>query len=132
MATVLLEAQLTPALLSQAARAMTEAELRDLEISLREERLRRLAPDEEEALLLIINQPLPNIERFGALTRIWESDGLSETERAELLTLVSEREALNVQRVEAVLRLSELRGQSFDDVWHQLMGEAPAPLHPVN
>lgn len=132
MATVLLEAQLTPALLSQAARAMTEAELRELEISLREERLRRLAPDEEEALLLIVNQALPNIERFTELTQKWESDGLSESERAELLALVSEREAINVHRVEAVLRLSELRGQSFDDVWRELMGEMPAPLHPTN
>ncbi len=132
MATVLLEAQLTPALLSQAARAMTEAELRDLETSLREERLRRLAPDDEEASLLIANQPLPEVERFDALTQKWESDGLSETERAELLALVSEREAINVERVEAVLRLSELRGQSFDDVWRQLMGEVPAPIHPAN
>lgn len=132
MATVLLEAQLTPALLSQAARAMTEAELRDLETSLREERLRRVAPGEEEALLLIVNQALPDVERFNELTQRWESEGLSETERAELLALVSEREAINVQRVEAVLRLSELRGLPFDEVWRELMGEAPAPLHPVN
>ena len=131
MATVLVEAQLSPALISQAARAMTEAELRDLENALRDERLRRLAPD-EEALLLTINEPLPHIERFAQLTQLWESGGLNQEERAELLALVSEREAINVRRVEAVLRLSELRAQPFDEVWHELMGEMPAPLHPAN
>ena len=132
MATVLVEAQISPALLSQAARAMTEAELRDLESSLRTERLRRLAPGEEETLLLIINQPLPHTERFAQLAQKWENGGLSEAERAELLALVGEREAINVARVEAVLRLSELRALPFDEVWHELMGEAPAPLHPAN
>lgn len=110
-------------------------ELESLEHSIRLERLRRIGrvvPEEERRLLQIINHPMPHSERFGVLTEKWQDDGLSEDERAELLAIVSEREGQNVERVEAVQRLGELRGVPFMTLWKQIVGEPPALLVPRN
>ena len=110
-------------------------ELESLEHSIRLERLRRTVravPSEERRLLQIINAPMPHTERFVVLTEKWQDEGLSDAERAELLAIVSEREGQNVERVEAVARLSELRGVPFKMLWKQLMGETPAPLVPLD
>lgn len=110
-------------------------ELESLEHSIRLQRLQRLGrgmPAEERRLLQIINDPMPHAERFLLLTEEWQDEGLSQEERAELLAIVAEREGRNVERVEAVLRLSELRGVPFQTLWKQMMGEAPAPIVPKN
>lgn len=110
-------------------------ELESLEHSIRLERLRRtgrVVPEEERRLLHIVNRPMPHAERFGVLTEKWQDVGLTEDERAELLAIVSEREGLNAERVEAVGRLSELRGVPFQTLWKQMMGETPALLVPKN
>jgi hypothetical protein len=86
----------------------------------------------ETGLLQIINRPMPHPERFVALTEKWQGEGLNDEERAELLGIVGEREGQNVERVEAVACLSELRGVAFQILWKQLMGEVPALLIPRN
>ncbi|BCM89813.1 hypothetical protein IAD21_01661 [Abditibacteriota bacterium] len=117
------------------AKTLPISDLESLEHSLRLERLQRIGravPAEERRLLQIINHPMPHTERFVALTEKWQDEGLAEDERAELLAIVSEREGQNVERVEAVGRLSELRGVPFKTLWKQMMGETPAPIVPKN
>lgn len=95
-------------------------ELESLEHSIRLERLRRVrrvGPDEERRLLKIINQPMPHAERFAVLTQKWQDEGLADEERTELLAIVTQREGQNAERVEAVGRLSELRGVAFSALW---------------
>ncbi len=111
------------------------AELESLEHSLRLERLRRTQRGlsaEETRLLKIINQPMPHAQRFADLTQKWQDEGLEDHEHTELLSIVTQREGLNVERIEAVQRLSELRGVPFLTRWKQLMGEAPTPIVPHN
>ena len=110
-------------------------ELESLEDSIRLERLRRttqVTPEAERRLLRIINEPMPNGERHAVLLEKWQDEGLSEDERAEMLGLVMQREGANVERVEAVIQLSELRGVPFEPLWEQLMGEVPDPIVPRN
>ena len=130
MATVVLEAQLTPELMSQAVRAMSEVELQSLERSLRDERLRRLSPDvpdDEAALLEAVRAPLPHQARWEQLQQWRESGDWNETLRSEMLELNQAREAANVRRVAAAMRLANLRGVSFKELWPQFVG-SPAPL----
>ena len=111
------------------------AELDALEAALRREKLRRsgrVLSAQETRCFEIINQALPHIERFAFLSHKWEDEGLSETERVELLDILSEREAQNAARAQAVQQLSELHGESFENLWKRLMGEAPVPLVPRN
>lgn len=116
-------------------KTLPTSDLESLEHSLRLERLRRagkVASPEETSLLRIVNRPLVQIERFDTLSQKWEEVGISDEERAELLEIVGEREGQNAERVEAVARLSELRGVDFQTLWKQLMGEPPALLIPRN
>lgn len=113
------------------------SEIETLEHELRLERLRRTrrgrsASAEETRLFEIINRPMPGGELYAFLIDKWQDEGLTEEERAELLPLVTEREGCNVERVEAVQRLSELRGVPFMELWKQIMGETPAPIVPKN
>jgi len=117
------------------ARTLPTPELQLLAVSLRLEQLRRvgkMASDEELHWLEIINQPLAHTERFAALSKKWEEQGLSDVERAEMSGILEKREAQNVERADAVQHLSELTGLPFQTLWNQLVGEAPALLVPRN
>jgi hypothetical protein len=137
MATVLLEAEITPQMVAQAVRAMSEEELAALERELRAEKLRRLSEDssedaegalpQENALLKVIQQTAPHDERFTELREAGGRRTLSAVEQAELARLVEEREAANVARVAATMRLAELRGVPFDELWRQLVGVPQGP-----
>ena len=124
MATVVLEAQLTPEILSQAVRSMSEAELEELERSLRDERLRRFSPDvsdDEAALFEAVTQPMPHQARWDELLQLRENDDWNEALNAEMLTLNEDREGANVRRVAAAMRLANLRGVPFQQLWQQLV-----------
>ncbi len=137
MATVLVEAELTPQMVAQAVRAMSEDELAALERELRAEKLRRLSGDssgdsagagpQEDMLLEVIQRAAPHDERFAELREAGRQRPLSGSEQAELARLVEEREAANVARVAATMRLAELRGVPFDELWRQLVGVPPGP-----
>ena len=106
------------------------AELEALEMALRREKLRRcgnVLSAAETRLFEIINQPMPGAERFRELEPSWEAGTLSDEERAELLEIVEAREEINARRLNAVIKLAELRGESFDTVWRQIMGATPQP-----
>lgn len=116
-------------------RTLSTSEIQLLAVSLQAERLRRVgktASDEETRWLEIINQPLVQADRLATLSAQWEDNGLSEDERAEMLGILSAREAQNAQRAEAVQRLSELTEVPFLTLWQQLVGEPPALLVPRN
>ncbi len=116
-------------------RTLSTSEVQLLAVSLRFERLRRVgktASDEELHWLEVINQPLAHAERFAVLAAKWEDEGLSEEEKAEMGAILSEREAQNAQRAEAVQHLSELTDVPFPTLWKQLVGEAPELLVPRN
>ena len=124
MATVVLEAQLTPEIMSQAVRSMNEAELEELERSLRDERLRRFSPDvsgDEAALLEAVAQPLPYQARCEQLTQLRENNDWNEALNVEMLRLNEAREAANVRRVAAAMRLANLRNVPFQQLWQQLV-----------
>ena len=92
MSTITLEAQLTPAILSQAVRAMSETELEELERSLRNEKLRRFSPDvtdDEAALLDAVTQPMPHQARW---------DELYPTARKRRLEQNAQRRNVEAQR----------------------------------
>ena len=124
MPTITLEAQLTPAILSEAVRSMSETELEELERSLRDERLRRFSsdvPDDEAALLKAVTQPMPHQARWDELLQLRENDDWNEALSAEMLRLNEDRESANVRRVAAAMRLANLRGVPFQQLWQQLV-----------
>ena len=134
MASVKLQLMSTAQILEE-IKSYPTPELESLEDSIRLERLRRttrVIPEAERRLLRIINEPMPEGERHAVLLEKWQDEGLSEDERAEMLEIVMQREGSHVERVEAVMQLSELRGVPFAPLWKQLMGEAPDPIVPIN
>lgn len=125
MATIVLEAQITPEMMSQAVRAMNETELNKLERSLRDERLRRFSPDvsdDEAALLSAVRASLPHQNRWEQLQQLRAENSWNETLREEMLELNEARESANVKRVAAAMRLANLRGVPFQELWRQLVG----------
>ena len=117
------------------ARTLSMPEIQLLAVSLRLERLRRggeTASDEELRCLEVINRPLVQFDRLAVLAAKWEEEGLSDDERVEMQSILSERESQNVERVEAVGTLSELTEVPFLTLWKQLVGEPPALLVPRN
>ena len=116
-------------------RALSTPELQLLAVTLRFERLRRVgetAYDEELRWLEVINRPLARAPRFDVLAAKWENEGLGVEEKTELQSILSEREACNAERADAVQHLSELTGVPFMDLWKQLVGETPDLLVPRN
>ena len=116
-------------------KTLSTPDLQLLALSLRLERLRRVgeaSSDAELRWLEVLSRPLAHAERLPVLAAKWESQGLSPEERAEMQGLLSEREAQNAERAEAVQHLSELTGVPFQALWNQLVGEAPALLIPRN
>ena len=116
-------------------RALSTPELQLLAVTLRFERLRRVgetAYDEELHWLEVINRPLARAPRFDVLAAKWENEGLGVEEKTELQSILSEREACNAERADAVQHLSELTGVPFMDLWKQLVGETPDLLVPRN
>lgn len=119
----------------QEVRTLSTPELQLLAVTLRFERLRRVgetASDEELHWLEVINRPLAHAQRFDELAEKWENEGLADEEKTELQGILSEREAQNVERADAVQHLSELTGVPFMDLWKQLIGEEAELLVPRN
>ncbi len=119
----------------QEVRTLSTPELQLLAVTLRFERLRRVgetASDEELHWLEVINRPLAHAQRFDELAGKWENEGLADEEKTELQGILSEREAQNVERADAVQHLSELTGVPFMDLWKQLIGEEAELLVPRN
>lgn len=123
MPTLQIQAEVTPQMVTQMVRSMTEDELRGLERELKIEQLRRFCPDvpqEETALLQRALQPAPHSARLEELLDLRENAALSDEQHAELLQIIEAREADNVERVSVVARLADLRGVKFEALWKEL------------
>ncbi len=119
----------------QEVRTLSTPELQLLAVTLRFERLRRVgenASNEELHWLEVINRPLANAPRFDALAAKWENEGLKGEEQTEWQSILSEREAQNAERADAVQHLSEITGVPFMALWKQLVGEEADLLVPRN
>ena len=123
MPTLQIQAEVTPQMVTQLMRSMSEDELQLLERELKIEQLRRFSPDvpqEEAALLRRALQEPPQTERFEELRELRDSKALSSEQHAELMQIIEAREADNVVRVAVVGRLAELRGVRFERLWKEL------------
>lgn len=131
MATLTLTAELTPEALGELVTSISEDELARYEHVFAEERRRRLVPGNEEEVDLIeaINCPIPHAERYAELSPKWQAGVLTAEERAEWMAMIEDREADNVEKLAAVIRLAELRGVPFDPLWRQLMGPVPRAVY---
>ena len=86
-----------------------------------------LAPNETH-LLQHINQALPETvwQRYRQLIKLRRQERLSEVEYEELLRLADSIEKDHLRRMELLADLAALRGQSLDQVMHDL-GITPMP-----
>ena len=80
----------------------------------------------ESELLQIINEGLPDETwaRFHRLNEKRQDETLTNAEQQELIALSDRLEAINVQRMGALVRLSEMRQVSLDELMASL-GIAP-------
>ena len=79
----------------------------------------------EESLLLAIiqeNSQLPEKEqqRYQQLWRKCENETLNEDELAEYQTLLSQLEARNLKRIEALIALAQSRGKTLGEITAEL------------
>ena len=80
--------------------------------------------DKEASLLAIIQEnsqlPKEEQERYQELWRKCENETLSEDELTEYQTLLSQLEARNLKRIEALITLAQRRGKTLGEVTTEL------------
>lgn len=113
MATIVLQAHVSPDELLKAVDQMSPTELEQFVANVLALRARRRAPGllpEEAELLLKINQGIPTEIRapYEALIAKREAETLTTEEHEELLRTVAQVEALQAERVEHLARLARL------------------------
>lgn len=87
--------------------------------------------EEESALLLKINEGLPaDIQnRYHDLSIKNVKETLTEAEHQELLKLIPQVEAKNVERLKYLIALAQLWKMSVDDVMKKLEIQTPPVIH---
>ncbi len=113
--TIQVQTQLSLNALLNSLKQLTPNELHEVSKQTALLRARRLAPHLPKAeadLLLKINQgiiPEETRTRCAALTKKSRQGDLTDEEQAELMTLVDQIELLNVERIEYLAQLAQLR-----------------------
>jgi hypothetical protein len=125
MPTINIEADVPIDVLVKAVEQLRGAELRQFTAQVLALNAKRMAPSvtqEEAALLLRINNPLPaNVQRrFDELIVKRDAETLDDEEYAELLRLTQQVEAFDVARLEALAKLASLRGVILSELMRQL------------
>jgi len=125
MATIVLQAQISPDDLLKAADQLSLTELEQFLANLLALRARRRAPGlptEEAELLIEINRGIPSETRarHEELLAKREAETLTPEEHEELLRVVEQVEALQAERVEHLARLARLRGVSLGTLMDDL------------
>lgn len=125
MATIVLKAQISADELLKAADQLSLTELEQFLANLLALRARRRAPglpQEEADLLLQINRGIPSEirARYEELLAKREAETLTPEEHEELLGLVEQVEALQVERAEQLARLARIRGVSLSALMDEL------------
>lgn len=131
MPTINIEAEVSVDVLVKAAEQLQGAELRQFTaqvLALNAKRLAPSVPQEESALLLRINTPLPEDvqRRFDELIGKRDAETLDTEEYEELLRVTQQVEAFNVARLEALAKLAALRGVTLPELMRQLEIRPPA------
>jgi hypothetical protein len=131
MPTIQVEVQLSSAELLRSAEQLNPQELEEFVahlLALQAERKAPRLPRAETELLEIINQATPAEaqRRFDELNRKRRSDGLTEAEQNELLPLIDQMEAFDLQRVQALSELAHLRRLSLKALMKELHIRTPA------
>ena len=131
MPTIQIEAQLSSVELLRAAEQLRPPELEEFVASLLALQADRRAPRlhrAEAELLQIINRapPVDAQKRFDELNSRRRLETLTEEEQSELLRLIDQMEALDVQRVEALSELARLRRVSLNALMNELHIRKPA------
>lgn len=124
--------KLTPADLVQAASSLSAGELEQLVRQLLALRAQRQAPRLSEAeteLLLEVNRGIaaPVRERLRDLVKRRKAEQLSALEYKELLQMTEEIERMDGQRLQALLKLAQLRGKPLRVLMDE-MGIQPPPI----
>ena len=120
------EAEVSREQLLEAAKTLPFGELDQFIDELFTARAKRYAPvlpAEEAALLEEINRcglSPSSWERFHELQARQEAETITEIERSEYLQLVEQLEELNVKRIEALAKLSKLRGVPLPELMESL------------
>jgi hypothetical protein len=125
MPTINIQAEVSVDVLVKAVEQLQGAELRQFTAHVLALNAKRMAPSvtqEEAALLLQINTPLPaDVQRrFDELVAKRDAETLDAEEYAELLQLTQQVEAFDVARLEALAKLAALRGVTLHELMRQL------------
>jgi hypothetical protein len=131
MPTINIQADLSADVLVKAVEQLRGAELRQFTAQVLALNAKRMAPSvtqEEAALLLQINTPLPEDvqRRFDELIEKCDAETLDNKEYAELLRLTQQVEAFEVARLEALTKLAALRGVTLPELMQRLDIRPPA------
>jgi len=131
MPTIQVEVQLSSAELLRSAEQLNPQELEEFVarlLALQAERKAPRLPRAEGELLEIINRATPAEaqHRFDELNHKRRSEGLTEAEQNELLPLIDQMEAFDVQRVAALSELAQLRRLSLKALMKELHIRTPA------
>ena len=131
MPTIQVEVQLSSAELLRSAEQLNPQELEEFVahlLALQAERKAPRLPQAERELLEIINRATPAEaqQRFDELNRKRRSEGLTEAEQNELLPLIDQMEMFDVQRVQALSELAQLRRLSLKALMKELHIRTPA------
>jgi hypothetical protein len=131
MPIIQLEAQVSPRDLLRAVEQLSQPDLEQFVEDILLLRARRVAPclpAEEAALLQRINESLPEpiLQRYHELIAKRRAEALTPEEHAELLRLTDVEEKHNAQRVEALVKLAQLRQKPLRVLMDDLGIKAPA------
>lgn len=125
MPTVQVNANLTPEKILEAVRQFNSVELdefTDQVVLLRTQRHVPHLTKREMELLQRINQGIPKevLQPYRLLKGKLEAEELTEAEHGELLHLVDEVEQYDVERLEYLIKLSQIRNQSVTELMDDL------------
>ena len=131
MPTINIQADVSIDVLVKAVEQLRGSELRQFTAQVLALNAKRMAPSvtqEEAALLLQINSPLPADlqQHFDELIVKRDAETLDTEEYAELLRLTQQVEAFDVARLEALAKLASLRGVTLPELMRQLDIRPPA------
>ena len=115
--------QLSVEYLINGVKQLSQTELSEFIEKLTEWREQRKAIDESDLLRVIqVNSKLPEKEhrRYQELWGKCEDETLTEVELVEYQALLSQLEARNAKRIEALIVLARLRGKTFREIIAEL------------
>ena len=125
MPTINIEADISVETLVKATEQLSPLDLqrfRSQVLAISAKRAASSVSESETQCLLRINQRLPieRQQRYDQLIAKRDAETLTAEEHVELLQLSQQAEAIDVQRMEALTKLAQLRGVTLSDVLRQL------------